>query len=105
MKECKHESESPMRETYQNRFGRTRYKNIWLCNNWECQNKRERENIDIICEEDGNIDTADDIRVINILSSFLGIPATKVVEKLKESTEENPIIYQDGTKFWVEEQE
>lgn len=92
----------PLRESFENKFGRTRYRNIWFCNTYQCGHKEPREEVTIYCEEDGSVDTADDIRVLNILSSYLDITHKEVLERLKNATEANPIEYQGEAKFWAE---
>lgn len=97
---------SPLRESYENKFGRKRYRNIWMCNNWECRKQEPREEITIYCidsDEGDTIDTADDIRVLNILSGALNLTHKETLEKLKSATMDNPIEYQT-CKFWAEKE-
>lgn len=97
---CEHKTMVPLYEPYVTKSGRERNRPIWYC--YECKHSEPRECIVIWCEEDGSVDTADNIRALNILSSHLGITHKEVQAKLLEATEEKPIEYQGGAKFWAE---
>lgn len=101
--ECEHKSMSPMIETrIKERTGREYRAGIWYCNTWGCGYKEDRPYVPIMFSEDGDYGEADDIRVLNILSSYLNLTHKETLEKLKEATIDNPIEYQGEAKFWTE---
>lgn len=106
--ECKHEFMNAYVEAIELKETdrRPKYKSIWMCEAWGCGHKEDRERVEIWYspkhpKENYHADTCDDIRILRILSSHLGITPKETLEKLKLAKEDNPIEYQ-GEFFWTE---